>query len=1036
MKSQRSSLSLTRGLCASASLIFASLRLHAETFLVTTDLSSGNGSLAEAIANANASPGIDHILFNIPKPGVVTIPVSSPLPDITDPVVIDGSTQPGFIDTPLIELDGRGLKKVPIGLHLLAGSSTIRSLILTHFGNTVPGYGIAISGPGGNTISGCWLGFDVAGTIGNRDSGIYILNSPNNQIGGLTAAERNIISGNGNQGILIEGNLSQGNQILGNWIGLDSTGTHERHNSNYGIEINNAPGNIIGGLTPFARNVISGNGLAQVWILGSESTHNQIFGNYIGTRSDGSALFPKPSNAHGILIDAAPETQVGGTIAGSGNLIGNNQYGISIKNPSAQKNLIQGNSIGIDLNGISPLPNHVGIRIGSGASQNTIGGSEPGSRNVISGNVTDGINLGDVSGTLIQNNFIGTDFSGLNALPNSANVSASGINIGGIFAKADHNTIANNVISGNGGDGIDLVAEQLYDTLVQYNYVGVGADGVTPLGNGGHGIAVLGAQNTQIGSPFGSPFSPGANGTQGGNTIGFNHGSGIFVGGTFGSGGTPSLGTTILNNFIHKQLSHAITEFAGALAFQNVQKSNLPPEVDRGGDGQDAPPLLVTVETIEEDGADVLITLSAPFGAGKSGRIFFTYADQCSEPSSPAYSIEGVGDANGVFRTKQRISKPSPPAHEVLVSGYWNGETSEFVCIAGISACGKLFKSTDLPIQTSVGTSITAQFAYSEAIQATITGLPEGIEKQHAGDPSTLVLGGTPAKAGSYQITIVAESVFTGCKETNVFALKVNPAVTSPILSIQHLPDGSVLVTTEGAEALMCAPQVEGPYMFIDYGSDKSHREHVVAPDDQTKFFKAQAEVESTVQWGGMITDFQGAALGGLSVRFGLGGPTTTTDNAGHFHFDAIPKGLGSMTVSKPITLHDPLTGMMSPFEAFVPLDFNATADESGLSLNVQFEPSDWTLPSTGECRCIPWCSIASLVGNGTRVLGACGGNAGFCESSAVVHFTGPNGFEAIFGQTSKSQTKHASVSSAVAGIWTITTSVCDSVKTQTIEIH
>ncbi|GAG24572.1 unnamed protein product, partial [marine sediment metagenome] len=201
-----------------------------DTFTVTSTDDSGPGSLREAIESANANAGLDLIAFNIPGPGPHTIqPIPLPplepypilaLPMITDPVIIDGYTQPGAASathsspaTLLIEIDGiHAIDDYWVnGLSIAAGSCTIRGLVINHFGDC----GIRIHENGGNTIQGNYLGTDPAGTEArpNHDSGIGIGTS-GNLIGGTTPAARNVLSGNGACGIGVGGT---GNTVLGNY---------------------------------------------------------------------------------------------------------------------------------------------------------------------------------------------------------------------------------------------------------------------------------------------------------------------------------------------------------------------------------------------------------------------------------------------------------------------------------------------------------------------------------------------------------------------------------------------------------------------------------------------------------------------------------------------------------------------------------------------------------------------------------------------------------------------------------------------------
>src|SRR5262249_26482025 len=160
---------------------------------------NGLGSLRQAILDANATPNVggpDLINFNIPGAGVQTIRPASTLPLVSDPVTLDATTQPGFNGVPLIEIDGSNVHNP--GLWFVAGGSEVRGLVINRF----DGPGIQLDGPGGNVIVGNYLGTDATGTaaLGNTKSGVAV-NSPGNRVGGTTAADRNVISGNGENGV-------------------------------------------------------------------------------------------------------------------------------------------------------------------------------------------------------------------------------------------------------------------------------------------------------------------------------------------------------------------------------------------------------------------------------------------------------------------------------------------------------------------------------------------------------------------------------------------------------------------------------------------------------------------------------------------------------------------------------------------------------------------------------------------------------------------------------------------------------------------
>src|SRR5438445_8411434 len=123
------------------------------TLTVTNTNDSGAGSLRQAIIDANANPGADLINFNIPGAGAHTITLLSDLPEITDPVTIDGTTQPGYAGTPLVELD-RDISGPSLnGLIISAGNTTVRALFIGHF--FLP---LVLQTNGGNIIEGNHIG--------------------------------------------------------------------------------------------------------------------------------------------------------------------------------------------------------------------------------------------------------------------------------------------------------------------------------------------------------------------------------------------------------------------------------------------------------------------------------------------------------------------------------------------------------------------------------------------------------------------------------------------------------------------------------------------------------------------------------------------------------------------------------------------------------------------------------------------------------------------------------------------------------------
>ncbi len=256
-------------------------------FLVTNTLDSGPGSLRQALMNANVTPNVvgpDQIHFAIPGFGVHTIQPLTQLPIITDTLVLDATTQPGYSGTPLIELDG-SLAGNSYGLFLFSGGNTIRGLAINRFVGVVNAE-ILIQGPGGNVIQGNYLGTNLAGNAifpidSQADYGVAIFGSTNNIIGtdanGINdASERNVISGNREAGIYLNGD---GNVVAGNFIGTTASGAGGIGNGD-GIVVNASSNNRIGGSMSGAGNVIANNSQSGV-VLSRGGSGNSILGNSI-----------------------------------------------------------------------------------------------------------------------------------------------------------------------------------------------------------------------------------------------------------------------------------------------------------------------------------------------------------------------------------------------------------------------------------------------------------------------------------------------------------------------------------------------------------------------------------------------------------------------------------------------------------------------------------------------------------------------------------------------------------------------------------
>lgn len=552
-------------------------------------------SLREAIEAANSNPGLDTISFDLPDQTRTIFPLT-PLPDITDPVIIDGTTQFGYAGLPLVELDGSKAGPGADGLRITGGGSVVRGLVIHSFqfdsSTGVGGNGIELAGGGGNVIEGNFLGTDVTGTNIEADqhADVYVNGSPDNLIGGTTAAARNLvpyIDINGydaNTGQLYAN--SGGNRVEGNYITTDVTGTVALSSQPWmvGVQIGNSSGNTVGGTEPGAGNLIAGgvhifdayNNVVQGNLLNTDITgakrigtsigveisgpasgnliggatasarniiatglvldsdSNQVEGNYIGTDVTGTVALNDISGyalarsagatGVGLYVEGAYNT-IGGADPGEGNLISGDSTGISLA-PSAHGNTIAGNRIGTDASGTKALSNGWDsgndYGIWSQGYDNTIGGVTAGAGNLISGNSFGGIRLSGSGSDSVQGNLIGTDITGAAAIGNGAYTGYGA----GVLVEENNAVIGyslpggGNVISGNQGDGIAIDASGgASHVFVLGNKIGTDATGTLPLGNAGDGIYSVSINDDVIG--LAAP--------DGGNVISANGGDGIDI---------------------------------------------------------------------------------------------------------------------------------------------------------------------------------------------------------------------------------------------------------------------------------------------------------------------------------------------------------------------------------------------------------------------------------------------------------------------------------------------------------------------------
>jgi hypothetical protein len=379
---------------------------YSATFTVINTNDSGPGSLRDSILAANTTPGANTIAFSIPGTDVQTIAPLTALPTITNTLTVDGYTQSGSRPNTLTNGNNAVL------LIRLDGRSAVSPLLaLGGSGHLVRGL-ILVRANGdcltlscnNSTIAGNWIGLDADNLAsGNGGYGVYLngMSGPcqGNLIGGYTPAARNVISGN-SYNIRVAFPNAAFNTIAGNFIGTDAAGALTRGSTFGGIYVFVGVSNIIGGASAGSRNVISGNGpfSGAAGVALQGATGTRVQGNYIGT--DATGAFDLGNGAEGVNLNSTSFAVV------TGNLIANNRgNGISI---GGDTNTVMGNTIGVDFSGQLALGNYSsGVNISSGRG-NIIGSATPGAGNIIRFSYSTGVTLsGSATNTQVRGNILG-----------------------------------------------------------------------------------------------------------------------------------------------------------------------------------------------------------------------------------------------------------------------------------------------------------------------------------------------------------------------------------------------------------------------------------------------------------------------------------------------------------------------------------------------------------------------------------------------------------------------------------------------------
>jgi hypothetical protein len=402
-----------------AAAILGPSALSAVNIPVTNTNDSGAGSLRAAITQANMDAVSDNITFNIPGPGVHTIAPTSPLPTISQPVTIDGYTQPGSSpNTGVVGQPLNGVLTIEIDctnagspcIDVTGNDVTLRGLVVNN--SVGAGFGIWTVGGERLVVEGCYIGTAPDG-MSLKGAGSYavLISLPGARIGGTTPAARNLIARGTDTGLIQT--VANNTTIQGNLFCTDRTGEAIMPGApltglNYPVLlVFGSSTNLVGGTAPGAGNVFAcGAGGPRIEGGGANSV---IQGNFIGVNGSATRLLSLGRVGTGILTDA-PVT-IGGSTPGAGNVIGGYTAGISLG--FGDNNVVQGNSIGTDPTGVRDFGNDIAMSMNG--NNNTIGGTGAGEGNIIRNNRRYGVGVlgtGSFGNTIRGNRISGNGLVG------------------------------------------------------------------------------------------------------------------------------------------------------------------------------------------------------------------------------------------------------------------------------------------------------------------------------------------------------------------------------------------------------------------------------------------------------------------------------------------------------------------------------------------------------------------------------------------------------------------------------------------------
>ena len=199
----------------------------------------------------------------------------------------------------MVELDGEDAGLFASALDIRASDTVVRGLAINRFSSGVV---VCCDGVEGVRLEGNFIGTDPSGTqdLGNGTAGVHILGASRNTVGGATPAARNLISGNGRDGVGVS--LGSNNKVFGNLIGTKSDGKSVLGNADDGVDIWGASGTRVGSTSAASANTLAFNGGDGVEVLGKEGAGNRVLRN---------STYSNSGLGIDLVIDEGPNGQVG-----------------------------------------------------------------------------------------------------------------------------------------------------------------------------------------------------------------------------------------------------------------------------------------------------------------------------------------------------------------------------------------------------------------------------------------------------------------------------------------------------------------------------------------------------------------------------------------------------------------------------------------------------------------------------------------------------------------------------------------------------